>query len=749
MSISRNKVILSKCKPVAEVIYINVELDRVGFTPFQTECNGDPHGNTSAKKKKYLTKKISTSETGGLAAIQQNCGEDTVLWRLDKPEAELEVKIDPFTGLTQEGKDVGFVSATLSIPDNSNCTEDTITNRRSEFNSTYVKCDGTTANRFIDISFSKENTDEELSTNADSLMNHFTIFDTTVIPEYNTFVDVVPGTDGKKSRSGASVSSMPKTKPWRAKYFVDENGINKSQLYVKFLEDTIYTEATGSYNNDGSVSDDYNPLAQGTVKTASSGQFITVEPPTEKNTFIEIHACQHLTVCERPDCNISVKTTDADETIKAREEINCENCTGNFGGGCGASQIPDCPCACVYTDGARFLGTNGKRYARKKVSHSSSSEVNVTVNTDVVDTVLMLGGCSDVDENGNHTENPDLDTHIETTFSGSTEYSGTESFSSSSESITCSDDPDPESDSSDPIEASGDLTVTEVYTDRNEEDGECVDSVSTDSGTADPGVSVGGTSLYALALGGDVSICAEDDEKLVTVSTEYPGTFQSEPNEGTISHTVEATGSSITATSVMTVDVSKPVADVTYGSENSSHTVYDITASGSVTGEATRSIVLSDPVDSDSNYTVTLVPNTSVPEDDPAYDDGVRDGALTESIDYSGGRRSHVDLKEVTFDVTTIPSSGLKKSLEHRSYLNYLISKLDKSDETKTVLSHETKTEFVDERCNNPENESDQWTVEKKLPVSIDLGDVDGNTATISRVSCFVKVDFESEDSCS
>ena len=160
--------------------------------------------------------------------------------------------------------------------------------------------------------------------------------------------------------------------------------------------------------------------------------------------------------------------------------------------------------------------------------------------------------------------------------------------------------------------------------------------------------------------------------------------------------------------------------------------------------------MLSDPVEAESNYTVTIIPNTSVPEDDPAYDDGVRDGTLTESIDYSGSTRSHIDLTEITFDVTTIPSIQLheRKSLTHRSYLNFLISELDNSDEAKAILSHTTRTELVDTRCNNPYDENDQWTVEKKLALSISLGDQDGNTASVTRTTCFSVVDLDSEDSC-
>ena len=359
-SIPENKLILSLCDAVAEVIYINVELQRVGHTPFQTECDGDPHGSTAEKKKKYLTKKIQTSETGGAQATQETCGvSDVVLWTLDKPDADLDVKIDPFTGLTQLSGDVGFVSSSTSIANGSSCTSDSITNRRTEPGGTYTKCDGSTANRFTEITFQNENTDEKLSTNASSLINHFTIFDTTEIPEYNTFVDVIPGTDGVQSRSGASVSTMPKTKPWRAKHFVDESGITKSQLYVRFLENTTYTEATGSYEDDGTVSEDYVPVEQGTVKTATAGQVLTIEPPSEKNTFTEIHVCQHLTVCKLPDCDISIQGTKANESKKAIPTADCSNCTGVFGGGCGASQIPTCPCECVYTNAAAVKATDG------------------------------------------------------------------------------------------------------------------------------------------------------------------------------------------------------------------------------------------------------------------------------------------------------------------------------------------------------------------------------------------------------
>tara|TARA_Y100000114_G_scaffold153084_1_gene172419 strand:+ start:7391 stop:9634 length:2244 start_codon:yes stop_codon:yes gene_type:complete len=741
-SIPENKLILSLCDAVAEVIYINVELQRVGHTPFQTQCDGDPHGNTAAKKKKYLTKKIETSETSGLQATQQNCGQDDVLWTLDKPDARLDVKIDPFTGLTQLEKDVNFVSVGTTIEDGSSCTSDTVTNRRTEPGGTYTKCDGSTANRFTEITFQDENTDEKLSTNASSLINHFTIFNTTEIPEYNTFVDVIPGTDGVQNRSGASVSSMPKTEPWRAKHFVDESGINKSQLYVRFIEDTVYTEATGSYEEDGTVSNDYFPAGDsGTVKTATAGEIITIAPPTEKNTFIEIHVCQHLTVCNLPDCDIEVKGTKANESKKALPTADCSPCTGTFGDGCGAAQIPTCPCACVYTDAARFVGTDGKRYGTKTTSSSSSKTANITIDIDVSNTGFGLGGCSTGEPND------ELDDSITFEHDGTATITGTVSSSSSSVSITCSDNPDPESDSSGEFEGGGSITTVETTDTGDDSTGECVRTITTDSGDTDMEdfVEFSGGDATAATIGAGSDNCAQDGTTSVGVGITYPVDATSDPNEGTITREITATHSSITSTATSNTTISEDIINT-----SGEHFSSVVTTSGTVTGSASSSIVLSDPVEAESNYTVTIIPNTSVPEDDPAYDDGVRDGTLTESIDYSGSTRSHIDLTEITFDVTTIPSIQLheRKSLTHRSYLNFLISELDNSDEAKAILSHTTRTELVDTRCNNPYDENDQWTVEKKLALSISLGDQDGNTASVTRTTCFSVVDLDSEDSC-
>lgn len=778
MSISEDKIILNLCDAVAEVIYINVKLQRVGHTPFQTQCDGDPHGSTAAKKKKYLTKKIKTSETGGLAATQQNCGTDTVLWTLDKPDATLDVKIDPFTGLTQQGGDVDYVSSGISIEDGSSCTTDRITSRRTEVGGTYTKCDGSTANRFIDISFQNENTDEKLSTNASSLLNHFTIFNTTEIPEYNTFVDVIPGTDGVQNRSGASVSTMPKTEPWRAKHFVDEDGINKTQLYVRFLEDTVYTEATGSYEEDGTVSDDYFPAGDsGTKKNATAGQILTIQPPDEKNTFIEIHVCQHLTVCSLPSCDIQIEGTKANEVKKARSEVDCSNCTGGYSGGCGASQIPTCPCACVYTNAARFKGANGKRYAKKTTSSSSSISGSVSADIDVERKTYFPGGCTDYDENGEVVMSSDgsKDDFFHGKISGNATISGTKTSSSSSEVNSCTDDPDPDNPDPTDFTSGGSINSTDKIIARGSRSEEnkpstfsCSnpDTVYPDWNYSDgshdmEGFITANASLSAPSLSGT---CESETETSISVSVSehsdlsygwlaHPHGYggSATKTEIPVSNTFDKGGSSATSTATFSTSFSEDLNDNSDGyGPNPDLLREKITASGTFSGTATNSIVLSEPVEAEANYDVTIIPNTSVPEDDPAYDDGVRDGTLTESIDYEGSTRSHVNLTEITFDVTTIPSPALydKKSLTHRSYLNYLISELDKSDESKAILSHKTITDLVDTRCNNPHDESDQWTVEKKRAINISLGDEDGNTASVTRVTCFSVVDLDSEDSC-
>lgn len=74
-------------------------------------------------------------------------------------------------------------------------------------------------------------------------MNHFTALDTSEIPQYNAFVDIIPGTNGTQSRSGASVSNLDESLPWRAKHFVSEDRINKSRIIAKFLVDAPYTLA--------------------------------------------------------------------------------------------------------------------------------------------------------------------------------------------------------------------------------------------------------------------------------------------------------------------------------------------------------------------------------------------------------------------------------------------------------------------------------------------------------------------------
>jgi hypothetical protein len=205
MSIARDKPILTLCEPVAEVIYMNVDLSREGFTPFQYDCEDQPHGNTSAKKKKYLRKEISTNVPGTLTAKQQNCigsGGTSDLWRLEKDSPTLRLKIDPFTGLSENDGDVGFISPNIGI-EGGNCVHDTITRREVQFSDSVTKCDGSIGSKYVTIQFDDENNDEKLGANASSVLNHFSLFNTTEIPQYDTFVDIVPGTDGLQNRSGA------------------------------------------------------------------------------------------------------------------------------------------------------------------------------------------------------------------------------------------------------------------------------------------------------------------------------------------------------------------------------------------------------------------------------------------------------------------------------------------------------------------------------------------------------------------
>ena len=217
----------------------------------------------------------------------------------------------------------------------------------------------------------------------------------------------------------------------------------------------------------------------------------------------------------------------------------------------------------------------------------------------------------------------------------------------------------------------------------------------------------------------------------------------SDPDTATVVRTISATANSITSTAEMTGSVTEPVVDISLGNDAFGNEIFTKgEVSGSIEGTATTSIVLSDKLELEGNYTETIIPKTDVPTDDPSYDDGVRDGTLTEVIDYAGITRSHVDLTSVTFDVTTIPNTN--SSLNHKSYLNFLISKLDNTDPTHQILSHETTTEFLDQRKNNPLNEFDQWTITKKFDLSIDVGDVDGNTASITKHSCFSIVEPDS-----
>ncbi len=139
--IKKDQVYLAPCGPVAEIIYINVDLLRYGHSPFQVDCNGTPHGNTTNKKKKYLRKRITSSQTLGKSAYTVGCGGSptSALFTLRKPTATLDVEVDPFTNLIQKKQDVEYLS-NLGISNMSSslpCVVDTIEIRRIGFSCTY------------------------------------------------------------------------------------------------------------------------------------------------------------------------------------------------------------------------------------------------------------------------------------------------------------------------------------------------------------------------------------------------------------------------------------------------------------------------------------------------------------------------------------------------------------------------------------------------------------------------------------
>ena len=702
MSKSKDKPILNACKPIAQVIYINAELQRVGHTPFQTDCEGRPHGSTSGKKKKYLTKRETSNFASGGSAV--DLADNKKIWTVLSGTKEKRVtsEYDPFTGLLQR---TGDTEHNITPPTANNCTTDSITARTITSSQTVAGgCGDSETTRRYGINFSNENTDEKLSQNASKMLGHFDVFDTTNIPEYNTFVDVVPGTDGKKERSGANVENMPSGLPWRAMHLVGPGGITKSKLIVKFYEDTAYTVAEGSYDKDGEVDDDYDPLADGSLRTASSGSTITIDPPSEKNTFIEVHACQFLTNCLHPLCSSSLVDTEAkEERKKARGSDEYENC--------------------AYPYGARFMAPNGDLYQSK--SESSSTEIS---------------GNADVSYSSSSTSTIDSCELNSGTYSQSNSASGSTSgsysYSSSSKIYSCPEQGDSEFDSD--YEESSDNPTGDVFdgsysetmsycdcelnpVDQRPPKWNCSEASSSDSG---PLTEWGSLSWQA----GGVSTSIENDCSY-DVSVSAGASVGSQPSfrifdmagEGTGTKSLSYSENSVTLNSGGTASGSAgPPEEYSYSGS----------ISASATVSTTRTISLGDKVDTEGNYT------ESVTLDDPD-----RDGTVSESISYNGSYRSHIKLISAEFEVETTPK--IKKRAEHRTYINYLLSELDNEDPNKAILSHKTFNQLMVTRDNDPEKDDDSWTVKRKFPISIALSDADGSICTISSVSCFTAMDVD------
>ncbi len=700
MSTSKDKPILNACRPTAQVIYINAELQRVGHTPFQYDCEDRPHGSTSGKKKKYLIKEETSNFASGGQAIDLYDGKP--IWTVfgGSKEKRITSEIDPFTGLLQRK---GDTEHTITAPPAHNCTTDSITARTITSNETVSGgCDDdSTTQRRYSIKFSKENTDEVLSQNASKMLGHFDIFDTTNIPEYNTFVDVVPGTDGKKERSGANVKNMPSYLPWRAMHRVTKQGITKSKLIVKFYEDTAYTVAEGSYDEDGEVDDKYNPLQDGSVKTASSGSTITINPPSGKNKFIEVHACQFLATCLQPLCSSSLVDTEAkEEKKKAQVDYEYEDCE--------------------FAYGARFRAPNGDLYQTK--SEETSTESSSSASTDY---------SSSYDYTFDSCELNSGSMSVSITASGSISQGYTSSTTSKIYSCasqgTNESDSDYDADNEDRGYINGNYSENGTYckckrTDPNDPDSlVCNETSYSDGGPMDEW-----GSMSVRGGGADTSLNDDCDFETFVSAGASVGNM---PSHAIYSLSAEGTGTKTFSYSKNSVTVvSSGQASGSEGPPEGSGYSGSITGSSSTT--ATRTVSLGDKVNTESNF------NESVTLDDPD-----RDGAISESITYSGAFRSHIKLISAEFEVETIPK--IKKPAEHRTYINYLLSELDNEDPNKAILSHKTFNQLMITRDNNPKKEDDSWTVKRKFPISIALSDADGSMCTISSVSCFTAMDVD------
>jgi len=246
------------CCCYAEVRSVTASLSHVGYLPFT--CEGESPPNTNTRYLKYRASGDGYLEACGLAPRNLTVTQE---WT-----------VDPFTGLTcYNGPCSDIVSNGCSELQNCSAT-------RKSYSCAF---EGGSINWTESLQDSY--TIENVASNVDTVLGRINPYGNDGMPA-GTRGSVINGTNG------SILTWVNDCALNRAEYTSGSGGVTKTKLFVKFTKATQYTLTQSN----------------GSVQTleATVGQEITVDPPTEPNTWTDIAIVNKTKVgC----CNSSIGAT--------------------------------------------------------------------------------------------------------------------------------------------------------------------------------------------------------------------------------------------------------------------------------------------------------------------------------------------------------------------------------------------------------------------------------------------------------
>lgn len=252
------------CCCYAEVRSVTASLSHVGYLPFT--CEGSEPPPTDTRYLKYRASGDGYIEACGVAPQHQNVIQE---WT-----------VDPFTGLTcYNGPEADIVSSGCSELQNCSATQKSYSCAGDENN----PC--TQASINWTESLQDSYTIEDVASNVDTMLGRINPYGNDGMPA-GTRGSVVNGTNG------SILTWVNECALNRAEYISGAGGVTKTKLFVKFTKHTQYTLT----QSNGSVQ----------TLTATEGQQIIVETPSEPNTWTDIAIVNKTKVgC----CNSSIGAT--------------------------------------------------------------------------------------------------------------------------------------------------------------------------------------------------------------------------------------------------------------------------------------------------------------------------------------------------------------------------------------------------------------------------------------------------------